>query len=600
MMASAGNIASLSIDPVNNDLHMNDSSNIISDDKNSPLPLSSMLHSLSMGSEGHSVLPNDLANSSPGPYLLKLKNLPNEITSREAHAIFALVNGFINVELHDEPENNGNNVKIIIAKFGSLSLISQCAAILDSKSDIFGPELPIKLSVEIIDESNNQHIPVPSMVSDQSFQLPTGSIPSLVATPPISRKISASIPQKSRFSFHDAFGTESNPHQQNIASQNQSSHDLSMGSGLPSVAPNDVGKSFLLMGNDEINNSIWGSNGIPSLMNGFSSIPQSSATNLDWAAHSERKQSAPLYMPHAVNSGMVPSQSMDSIPQMQSVNRSVPTSSSAVITPNQIASYGLIPQVQGSNRSLSNNMQSSNDIPIAPVQSRSSFSQVQSAPQPQFPPEVSNNIIPPTTPQKNVPLRSTPTKGLNSMAKVPSSSSSSSNVVGSSGISQADLSLLARVPPPANPADQNPPCNTLYVGNLPPDATEQELRQLFSSQQGFRRLSFRNKNSNGNGHGPMCFVEFEDASFATVALAELYGSQLPRSTVSNKGGIRLSFSKNPLGVRGPNSRRGGSNSNAGGSGNGSSSNPSNNPNSNNNSNNNNSNSYSYSIGYSKN
>ncbi|AAS50613.1 ABL158Cp [Eremothecium gossypii ATCC 10895] len=131
------------------------------------------------------------------------------------------------------------------------------------------------------------------------------------------------------------------------------------------------------------------------------------------------------------------------------------------------------------------------------------------------------------------------------------------------GISQVDLSLLAKVPPPANPADQNPPCNTLYVGNLPPDATEQELRQLFSSQKGFRRLSFRNKNNNGNGHGPMCFVEFEDVAHATRALAELYGSQLARTsgTHNNKGGIRLSFSKNPLGVRGPNSRRGGATNN---------------------------------------
>ena len=141
------------------------------------------------------------------------------------------------------------------------------------------------------------------------------------------------------------------------------------------------------------------------------------------------------------------------------------------------------------------------------------------------------------------------------------SKNNETNVAGSTTISQADLSLLAKVPPPANPADQNPPCNTLYVGNLPPDATEQELRQLFSNQQGFRRLSFRNKmnshgHGNGHGHGPICFVEFEDVSFATRALAELYGSQLPhpRPSLNNKGGIRLSFSKNPLGVRGSNSR----------------------------------------------
>ena len=85
------------------------------------------------------------------------------------------------------------------------------------------------------------------------------------------------------------------------------------------------------------------------------------------------------------------------------------------------------------------------------------------------------------------------------------------------------------------------------------------MRQLFSSQEGFRRLSFRNKNTNGHGHGPMCFVEFEDISFATRALAELYGSQLPRPSLSSKGGIRLSFSKNPLGVRGSNNRKGTSN-----------------------------------------
>jgi len=54
-------------------------------------------------------------------------------------------------------------------------------------------------------------------------------------------------------------------------------------------------------------------------------------------------------------------------------------------------------------------------------------------------------------------------------------------------------------------------------------------------------LCFRTKQN-----GPMCFVEFEDVSFATKALNELYGVQLHNSV---KGGIRLSFSKNPLGVR---------------------------------------------------
>ncbi|KAG2416070.1 hypothetical protein HFD88_007262 [Aspergillus terreus] len=95
--------------------------------------------------------------------------------------------------------------------------------------------------------------------------------------------------------------------------------------------------------------------------------------------------------------------------------------------------------------------------------------------------------------------------------------------------------------PAANPNDMNPPCNTLYVGNLPPDASEEELKALFIKQRGYKRLCFRNKQN-----GPMCFVEFEDVGTAGKTLHELYGYRLSNSV---KTGIRLSFSKNPLGVR---------------------------------------------------
>ncbi|KAI8072888.1 hypothetical protein BC940DRAFT_316343 [Gongronella butleri] len=96
---------------------------------------------------------------------------------------------------------------------------------------------------------------------------------------------------------------------------------------------------------------------------------------------------------------------------------------------------------------------------------------------------------------------------------------------------------------PSNPADQNPPCNTLYVGNLPPSTNEDELRQLFSKCRGYKRMCFRNK-----PQGPMCFVEFEDVTLATQALNDHQGHCL---TTSIKGGIRLSFSKNPLFIKGP-------------------------------------------------
>jgi hypothetical protein len=110
-----------------------------------------------------------------------------------------------------------------------------------------------------------------------------------------------------------------------------------------------------------------------------------------------------------------------------------------------------------------------------------------------------------------------------------------------SGYQQYSQHFARQTYPPVNPADQNPPCNTLYVGNLPMDTSEDELKAVFSKTRGYKRLCFRTKQN-----GPMCFVEFEDTSFATKALNDLYGYMLHNSV---KGGIRLSFSKNPLGVR---------------------------------------------------
>ncbi|KAJ2608340.1 hypothetical protein H4S08_004485 [Coemansia sp. RSA 1365] len=93
-----------------------------------------------------------------------------------------------------------------------------------------------------------------------------------------------------------------------------------------------------------------------------------------------------------------------------------------------------------------------------------------------------------------------------------------------------------------NSNDQNPPCNTLYVGNLPIGAKEDELRQAFQAALGYKRMSFKAKPNSG----PMCFVEFESIDFATLAMNDLDGRMLSNSV---GGGIRLSYSKNPLGVR---------------------------------------------------
>ncbi|KAK2075329.1 hypothetical protein P8C59_009463 [Phyllachora maydis] len=129
------------------------------------------------------------------------------------------------------------------------------------------------------------------------------------------------------------------------------------------------------------------------------------------------------------------------------------------------------------------------------------------------------------------------------MGPIVSASSSMSPTVMGNSAAQMGFNQHYRTHhyPPANPADQNPPCNTLYVGNLPIDTSEEELKAMFSKCRGYKRLCFRTKQN-----GPMCFVEFEDVSAATKALHELYGHPLHNSV---KGGIRLSFSKNPLGVR---------------------------------------------------
>ncbi|CDH59847.1 rna binding protein [Lichtheimia corymbifera JMRC:FSU:9682] len=123
---------------------------------------------------------------------------------------------------------------------------------------------------------------------------------------------------------------------------------------------------------------------------------------------------------------------------------------------------------------------------------------------------------------------------------ISTSTTTSNGGLPSPGITSPTFRSFAIPPPPPSmtTADQHPPCNTLYVGNLPHNTNEEELRAMFSQCIGYQRLCFSNKHN-----GPMCFVEFDDVACATHAMQDLYGKMLSNST---KGGIRLSFSKNPL------------------------------------------------------
>ncbi|KAG6910158.1 hypothetical protein DXG01_012917 [Tephrocybe rancida] len=87
---------------------------------------------------------------------------------------------------------------------------------------------------------------------------------------------------------------------------------------------------------------------------------------------------------------------------------------------------------------------------------------------------------------------------------------------------------------------RTPPLTPISPPNgFPQDYLEESLTELFSVRAGFLRLCFRHKSN-----GPVYFVEFEDVPYATKALNELHGDTLKGLV---KGGIRLSYSKNPLG-----------------------------------------------------
>ncbi|SCU96449.1 LAME_0F16292g1_1 [Lachancea meyersii CBS 8951] len=561
-----------------------------SSNNNSPLHLATMLNNLAMSGS------TSQGNHTQGPYILKMKNVPHDATLRECHAVFALADGVNNINLCTQPAteaNNYNQTSEIEATFDSLHLVTHYASILDGKSHIFGPEFPYRSQVEVYDEHSHQHIPFsqhlqPSpdrqaqILSQTTLQhpqsLPQGEqhqalqskqheqneqmtnqqqhqqqqnafrLPgtSSVVSPPQSAS-SAKRPglygQRSRFSFSDPFTTDGN----------QPSQPQSQDAATTPLKSQDAGKSFLLMENDEINESIWGSNGgMPSSMGGLATTSQPPTPSLEWGPP-QRKQSSSFF--NSVGTNSIPNNDMSAM----NLSAGMPHQMGSSLQQHSNLPFTVVGPTSATATT------STVDMPLPPQsQPRQQQQQSQSqmmvtvGSQPQEPQGTNGS-------QKSAGPRTSTSKSSQSNLAVPQKTASSSSLPSTSGISQVDLSLLARVPPPANPADQNPPCNTLYVGNLPPDATEHELRQLFSTQKGFRRLSFRNKNTNGNGHGPMCFVEFEDVAHATRALAELYGRQLPRSSTqhNNKGGIRLSFSKNPLGVRGPNSRRSGSGASVG-------------------------------------
>ncbi|SGZ51736.1 CIC11C00000001954 [Sungouiella intermedia] len=509
------------------------------------------------------------------PTVLKLTNLPPDLSPREAALIFALVNDdIVAIDLHDDT---------VTAQFKTFSTCVTTGKLLDGKQ-IFGTSFgPVKVDFDPsaavastssafdsmrlssagisppqhqIQHQSLHHSQHP--VSSLAQQLISQSVPLLLSQPQqqpqpqqqagasgfdnfLKRKSVGNT--RSRFLFSDPFSGAATPNST---------------AGTGSIDLSDLtGKSLLMMESQsdarEYENLVrdpWGSQAPSGLS--FPSNPQTPGiasvhNSFDWGSQNNvqsQAQQQPSGQQQQLNQAQAPGVSSS----LLSADRR--RTSSAFFNGGPVA----LGQSAGSSSQLQQPQTVAAILSQGPTQSNGSLAPL---------------AIPSSSTNRNGPLSSGSGSGnlpsaLSTTTSQPVSATTPTSSARIPAKDVPDLSLLARVPPPANPADQNPPCNTLYVGNLPPDATEAELRSLFAPQKGFRRLSFRTKNqsssasssSSSHNHGPMCFVEFEDVAHATIALAELYGRALPRPNGSNgKGGIRLSFSKNPLGVRGPGNPR---------------------------------------------
>ncbi|XP_052175522.1 cell wall integrity protein scw1 [Diospyros lotus] len=94
---------------------------------------------------------------------------------------------------------------------------------------------------------------------------------------------------------------------------------------------------------------------------------------------------------------------------------------------------------------------------------------------------------------------------------------------------------------PVQNTKDNPPCNTLFIGNLGENINEDELRGLFGAQPGFKQMKILRQERH-----TVCFIEFEDVNSATNVHHTLQGAVIPSS---GSVGMRIQYSKNPFGKR---------------------------------------------------
>ncbi|ONK60397.1 uncharacterized protein A4U43_C08F17980 [Asparagus officinalis] len=90
------------------------------------------------------------------------------------------------------------------------------------------------------------------------------------------------------------------------------------------------------------------------------------------------------------------------------------------------------------------------------------------------------------------------------------------------------------------------PCSTLFVANLGPTCSEQELTEVFSRCPGFLKLKLQRKKGL-----PVAFVDFKDVPSSTGALNHLQGTILYSSVGE---GMHLEYAKSQMGQPGRDKR----------------------------------------------
>ncbi|KAF5466464.1 hypothetical protein F2P56_016387 [Juglans regia] len=102
----------------------------------------------------------------------------------------------------------------------------------------------------------------------------------------------------------------------------------------------------------------------------------------------------------------------------------------------------------------------------------------------------------------------------------------------------ADLAIDCLLQEQAEKPVDGGPCSTLFIANLGPNCTEDELKQALSQYPGFNMLILRAKSGM-----PVAFADFEEIEQANKVMEELQGSLLPSS---DRGGMHIEYARSKM------------------------------------------------------